>query len=76
MVITGRNLKKIGVATNINFVPFYGGTTIVRSAVANAEGTEVTFDIPNDFDTGSYTILIEVDFNYSEEYGDVIKINP
>ncbi|GCC52068.1 hypothetical protein SanaruYs_23000 [Chryseotalea sanaruensis] len=74
MVITGQNLKKQGFATNINFIPFLGGTTIVRSAVVNDEGTEVTFLIPNDFPKASYSILIEVDFEVSEEYGEIIQI--
>jgi hypothetical protein len=76
MIIRGGNLKKIGVATNINFLPWpNGGTTQVRSAVANDEGTEVTFVIPNDFPTGTYTIEVEVDFEYSDEYDEVIQIN-
>ncbi len=76
IVITGENLKKAGVATNINFMPFPSGTTIVRSGVANAEGTEVTYTIPNDFPTGNYVIVVEVDFEYSNEYDEVIQINP
>jgi hypothetical protein len=75
MVITGVYLKKDGVITNINFTPWpNGGTTIVRSVSVNAEGTEATFTIPNDFPTGTYTIVIEVDFEFSEEYRDIIQI--
>jgi hypothetical protein len=77
MVIKGLNLKKIGVATNINFLPWpNGGTTIIRSLTVNADGTEATYLIPNDFPTGTYTIVIEVDFEFSEEFDEVIQINP
>jgi hypothetical protein len=76
MIIRGGNLKKIGFATNINFLPWpNGGVTQVRSAIANDEGTEITFVIPNDFPTGTYTIEVEVDFEYSDEYDEVIQIN-
>jgi hypothetical protein len=76
MVITGVNLKKDGVITHINFLPFTPteGPTIVRSVSVNAEGTEATFTIPNDFPTGTYSILVEVDFEFSEEYGEIIQI--
>lgn len=77
IIITGQNLKKPAVATNINFMPAdESGPTIVRSASANAEGTEVTYVIPNDFTTDTYKIVIEVDFNYSNEYEESITINP
>jgi len=77
MIITGENLKKDGVATNINFVPFTGGgATVVRSATPNADGTEVSYTLPGDFPTGNYVIVVEVDFNYSNEYDEVIDINP
>ncbi len=76
IVIKGTGLKKVGFATNINFMPFLGGTTVVRSGVANAEGTEVTYLIPMDFPTGTYLIAVEVDFEFSEDYGDVVQITP
>jgi hypothetical protein len=76
ITITGQNLKKAGVASNVNFLPFPSGTTLVRSAVPNSDGTQLTYVIPNDFATGNYVILVEVDFLYSGEYPDVIKINP
>ena len=74
ILITGENLKKEGAVTNINFVPFYGGTTLVRSATPNAEGTELSYTIPTDFPSGSYEIIVEVDWEFSESYGDIIKI--
>lgn len=77
MVIKGLYLKKTGAITNINFLPWpSGGTTIVRSLTVNAEGTEATYLIPNDFPTGTYTIVVEVDFEFSEEFDEVIQINP
>ncbi|WP_221409659.1 DUF5018 domain-containing protein [Pseudochryseolinea flava] len=74
MIITGTNLKKAGVATNIVFTPFTSGVGTVRSGIANAAGTQVTFAIPPEFPVGTYVITVEVDFVSSEEYGDVIKI--
>src|SRR5690606_33398304 len=75
ITITGKNFKKIGYAANINFMPFIGGgSTIIKSAVSNAEGTEITYTIPADFPTGTYLISVEVDFEWSDDYGDVIKI--
>lgn len=74
IIITGTNLKKVGVATNINFMPFPSGTTLVRSGVANTEGTQVTYTIPLDFPLDDYTIAVEVDFEYSNDYGDAILI--
>lgn len=74
IIITGKNLKKEGVATNINFVPFYGGTTQVRSAAVNAEGTQITYTIPADFPSDSYEVLVEVSFEYSESLGEIISI--
>jgi hypothetical protein len=76
ITITGKNLKKAGVATNINFMPAAGGTTIVRSAVATADGTQVTYTIPNDFPVNTYVIAVEVDFEYSNDYAQNIQINP
>ena len=67
-------MKKIGYATNINFMPFIDGTTVVRSASANSEGTEVTYTIPDDFPVGNYVIAVEVAFEYSDDYGEVIEI--
>lgn len=57
-------------------MPFISGVTQVRSGVSNSEGTQVTFVIPNDFPTGTYVLVIEVDGEFSEEYGEVIQINP
>ncbi|MEP2667742.1 MAG: IPT/TIG domain-containing protein [Cyclobacteriaceae bacterium] len=74
ITITGQNLKKEGAFTNINFIPFISGATVVRTAIPNGDGTELTYTIPGDFPTGSYIIVVEVDFDYSEEYGDVIQI--
>jgi hypothetical protein len=74
IIISGENLKKEGAVTNINFIPFYGGSTIVRSAAVNAEGTEITYTIPAEFPSGSYEILVEVDFESSDSYADIIKI--
>jgi hypothetical protein len=74
IVITGTNLKKIGFASNLNFVPFISGTTMVRSGIANAAGTQVTYTIPNDFPLGTYLISVEVDFEWSEDYDEVIQI--
>jgi hypothetical protein len=76
MIIHGLYLKKSGVPTNINFIPWpNGGTTIIRSATANTDGTEVTLTIPDDFPTGTYEIVVEVDFEFSDEYSEIIQIN-
>lgn len=76
IIITGTNLGKDGAVTNINFLPWpNGGTTIVRSASVNAEGTEARYTISESFSTGTYEVLVEVDGEYSESYGDIIKIN-
>ncbi|HEY8934559.1 MAG TPA: DUF5018 domain-containing protein [Cyclobacteriaceae bacterium] len=74
ITITGTNLKKKGVATNIDFVPFTSGVTQVRSGIANADGTSVTYVLPSDFTTGTYTISVEVDGEFSEDYKEVIQI--
>ena len=74
ITITGRNLKKTGFATNINFTPFTSGVTTIRSGVPNADGTQLTFVLPLDFTTGTYTLLIEIDGEFSEEYKHVIEI--
>lgn len=75
IILTGENLRKEGAVTNLNFVPFYGGTTLVRSATTNTEGTELSYTIPADFPSGSYKIIVEVGWEYSESYIDIIKIN-
>lgn len=75
LTITGKNFKKVGYAANINFMPFIeDGPTIIKSAVSNAEGTELIYTIPDDFPSGTYLISVEVDFEWSDDYGDVIKI--
>jgi hypothetical protein len=77
MVIKGIHLSKAGTATNINFIPWpNGGVTLIRTGVANTDGTQVTYTIPNDFPTGTYSVAVEVDLEFSEEYGEIIKINP
>lgn len=75
LTITGKNFKKVGYAANINFMPFIeDGPTIIKSAVSNAEGTELIYTIPDDFPSGTYLISVEVDFEWSDDYGDVIQI--
>lgn len=78
ITITGRNLQKDGFATNINFIPFGSttGPTLVETGIANEAGTEVTYTVPVDFPPGTYSIMIEVDFRYSEEYMEIIEITP
>ena len=75
IIITGKNLKKVGFASNLNFIPFFGGTTVARSASVNAEGTQLEYTIPSEFPLGSYEILVEVGLEYSESYDDIIKIS-
>jgi PBP1b-binding outer membrane lipoprotein LpoB len=77
IVITGKNLKKTGAVSNINFVPFNGsGVTLVRSGTPSSDGTTLSFTIPMDFPVGAYAILVEVGWEYSKEYADAIRINP
>ena len=74
MIITGKNLKKNGFATNINFMPVNSGVTLVRSGVANQEGTELTYTVSDNFEIGNYNIVVEVDFKFSEKYKESIEI--
>lgn len=75
ITITGHNLKKIGYSSNINFIPFYGGSTIVRSGIAKSDGTQITYTIPSDFPLDSYIIVVEVGLEFSEEYNEVIPVS-
>lgn len=77
IVITGKNLKKTGAVSNINFIPMNGsGVTLVRNGVPSSDGTTLSFTIPMDFPVGAYAIMVEVDWEFSKEYADAIKINP
>jgi hypothetical protein len=73
ITVTGINLK--GTITNIDFLPVGGGTTQVRTATSvNTDGTQVTYTIPDDFLPGTYTIVIDVDGDSSEEFESEITI--
>jgi hypothetical protein len=77
ITITGMKLSKAGFSTNLILLPFpTGGLALVRSCIANAEGTQLTYTIPTDFPAGTYTISIGVDLLFSDTYVDAIKINP
>jgi hypothetical protein len=70
IILYGVNFKKEGSVTNINFMPAVtNGVTLVRSGSASANGTEISFVIPNDFPTASYAIRIEIDGEYSDIFG-------
>ena len=76
MIINGQNFKKANAAANINFIPFLSGLTMVRSGIVNADGTQVSYSIPQDFTTGTYIIIVEAGGEFSEEYNQVIQIMP
>jgi hypothetical protein len=43
-------------------MPEASGTTLVRSASVNTEGTEATFTIPANFPKGRFYVLVDIDW--------------
>jgi hypothetical protein len=74
ITITGENLGKEGVVSEIIFTRFTRGSDQTVIAEVNAEGTTLTYLIPDSFDTGTYSVAVRVGELTSEEYGEIINI--
>ncbi len=74
--ITGRNLNRPGIFTLIYFMPTTNGLMLQGVGMSHNSGTELTFEIPVIFPTGTYTISVDVNGQISKEYKDPITINP
>lgn len=72
IVITGENLKAEGTSGIFYFWPEVGNG-FQRIVTVKADGTEMTYVIPNDFTPGNYEMEVQVDFEMIEKFDIVIQ---
>jgi hypothetical protein len=72
IVITGENLKAEGTSGIFYFWPEVGNG-FQKIVTVKADGTEMTYVIPNDFTPGSYEMEVQVDFEMIKKYDIVIQ---